>query len=97
MTLAELLEPGASDPALPVMSTAERVALSHAISQRRHADDAVALPLRDRVAIAAIGELSGRLLAGREELENQERNKAIRRLVRDAYVIADQALVEREK
>lgn len=102
MTLQDMLEPGVYDPALPTLTTAERITLSHAISSRRQAEslNAAALngpTLRDALAIAAIGELSGRLLAGREELDNQERNKAIRRLVRDAYIIADQALVERVK
>lgn len=97
MTLDQMLEPGASDPALPVITTAERIALSQAISARRQADDAEAVSLRDRLAIAAIGELSGRLLDGREERSNSDRNKAVRRLVRDAYAIADQALLERVK
>ena len=97
MTLDQMLEPGASDPALPVITTAERIALSQAISARRQADDAASVELRDRLAIAAIGELSGRLLDGREELSNSDRNKAVRRLVRDAYAIADQALLERVK
>ena len=100
MTLSDMLEPGASDPALPIMTTAERIALSHAISERRQADELEAqyrFDVRDRFAVAAIGELSGRLLAGREELENSGRNKLIRRLVRDAYIIADMAVVERAK
>lgn len=97
MTLDQMLEYGASDPALPVITTAERIALSQAISARRQADDAASVGLRDRLAIAAIGELSGRLLDGREERSNSDRNKAVRRLVRDAYAIADQALLERVK
>jgi hypothetical protein len=99
MTLSDMLEPGASDPALPVMSTAERIALSHAFSARRLADvsEGDELTVEDRFAMAAIGALAGRLLAGREEMPNDERNKAIRRMVRDAYIIADQALVERAK
>ncbi len=97
MTLEEMLEPGASDPALPVLATADRIALSRAISSRRLAVDAEAVSLRDRLAIAAVGALSGRMLDGREEHPNGERNKIIRRLVRDAYLIADQALLERVK
>lgn len=102
MTLQDLLEPDVYDPALPTLTTAERITLSHAISSRRQAEylKAAALNgpmLRDALAIAAIGELSGRLLAGREDREAGERNKAIRRMVRDAYLIADQALVERAK
>lgn len=97
MTLDQMLEPGASDPALPVLATSDRIALSLAISSRRQADDAASVGLRDRLAIAAVGALSGRLLNGREEMEPQARNKAIRRIVRDAYTIADQALLERAK
>ena len=97
MTLEQMLEPGASDPALPVLATADRIALSLAISSRRQANDAEAVSLRDRLAIAAVGALSGRLLDGREDHAAGERNKIIRRLVRDAYIIADQALLERVK
>lgn len=97
MTLEEMLEPGASDPALPVLATADRIALSQAISSRRLAVNAEAVSLRDRLAIAAVGALSGRMLDGREEHTTNERNKIIRRLVRAAYVIADHALSERVK
>lgn len=98
MTLDQMLEPGATDPALPVLATADRIALSLAISSRRQANDAEAVSLRDRLAIAAVGALSGgRLLDGREEHAANERNKIIRRLVRDAYIIADHALLERVK
>lgn len=95
MTLEDLLEPDAYDPALPVITTAERIALSHAISARRLADVQGLLSIRDRLAIAAVGALSGRLLSGREEHTPGERNKIIRRLARDAYLIADQAMLER--
>lgn len=94
---ADLLEPEANAVSDVVLATADRIALSLAISSRRQADDAGSVGLRDRLAIAAVGALSGRLLNGREEMEPQARNKAIRRIVRDSYAIADQALLERAK
>ncbi len=94
---ADLLEPEAIAVSDVVLTTSDRIALSLAISSRRLAVDAEAVSLRDRIAIAAVGALSGRLLDGREERTNGERNKLIRRLVRDAYAIADQALSERVK
>ena len=94
---ADLLEPEAIAVSDVVLTTSDRIVLSQAISSRRLAVNAEAVSLRDRLAIAAVGALSGRMLDGREEHPNGERNKIIRRLVRDAYLIADQALLERVK